>query len=110
MGKKTLNRYYSLTDMSQTYRIAMGMSFTLFDANYTNEPIKVLHPRNKLNYFKNAGWEADWIKTASDLVRDEFDLSYADIAIDSDGEESRDRLHEPDTQKVCQFVYYHRHS
>ncbi|KAG1857366.1 ribonuclease H-like domain-containing protein, partial [Suillus subalutaceus] len=35
MGKKTLDRYYSLTDMSQTYRIAM-----------------VLHPHNKLNYFK----------------------------------------------------------
>jgi hypothetical protein len=110
MGKKTLDRY-SLTDMSQMYRIAMGTSvFTSFGADYTNEPFKVLHPRNKLNYFKNAGWEADWIKTASDLVRDEFDLLYADIAIDSDNNESHAGSHEPDTQKVCQFINYHGHS
>lgn len=25
LGKKTLNRYYSLTDSSEVYRIAMGM-------------------------------------------------------------------------------------
>jgi hypothetical protein len=41
----------------------------------------VLHPRHKLQYFKNAGWESDWIQTATDLVHDEFDLSYADIPI-----------------------------
>jgi hypothetical protein len=27
LAKKTLNRYYSLTDKSETYRIAMGMFF-----------------------------------------------------------------------------------
>jgi hypothetical protein len=25
LGKKTLNRYYSLTDSSKVYRVAMGM-------------------------------------------------------------------------------------
>jgi hypothetical protein len=25
LGKKTLNRYYSLTDLSKVYRVAMGM-------------------------------------------------------------------------------------
>jgi hypothetical protein len=30
VGKKTLNRYYTKTDLSKTYRIAMGISsFTL---------------------------------------------------------------------------------
>jgi len=29
LGKKTLNRYYSLTDSSEVYRIAMG-TFLLF--------------------------------------------------------------------------------
>ncbi|KAG1766265.1 hypothetical protein EDD22DRAFT_732740, partial [Suillus occidentalis] len=47
VGKKTLDRYYSLTDASHTYRIAM-----------------VLHPWHKLTYFTNAGWEQDWIQTA----------------------------------------------
>jgi hypothetical protein len=37
----------------------------------------VLHPRHKLQYFKNIGWEDDWIQTAEDLVRDEFARSYA---------------------------------
>ncbi|KAJ8584174.1 hypothetical protein M405DRAFT_684601, partial [Rhizopogon salebrosus TDB-379] len=45
--KKTLNRYYSLTDSSEVYRIAM-----------------VLHPRHKLEYFKHAGWKPEWIETA----------------------------------------------
>ncbi|KAI0267912.1 hypothetical protein BGY98DRAFT_382690 [Russula aff. rugulosa BPL654] len=36
----------------------------------------VLHPCHKLNYFKNAKWEDDWIAAARQLVRDEFDLSY----------------------------------
>ncbi|KAG1763760.1 hypothetical protein EDD22DRAFT_776686 [Suillus occidentalis] len=62
---KQLYRYYSLTDASHTYRIAM-----------------VLHPWHKLTYFTNAGWEQDWIQTASNLMRQEFDFSYADMPID----------------------------
>ena len=34
LAKRTLNRYYSLTDLSETYRIAMG-SF-LYSLNWTN--------------------------------------------------------------------------
>jgi len=33
----------------------------------------VLHPRHKLQYFKTAGWEEDWIEAAEQIVRDEFD-------------------------------------
>jgi hypothetical protein len=32
IAKKTLNRYYSLTDASETYRIAMGASSRDFHA------------------------------------------------------------------------------
>ncbi|KAG1902513.1 uncharacterized protein F5891DRAFT_903265, partial [Suillus fuscotomentosus] len=39
LAKKTLNCYYSMTDWSEVYRIAM-----------------VLHPRHKLSYFKEAQW------------------------------------------------------
>ncbi|KAF8225689.1 hypothetical protein L208DRAFT_1305354 [Tricholoma matsutake] len=51
LRKKTLNRYYLLTDSSEVYHIAM-----------------VLHPRHKLLYFKSAKWEQEWIDTAKELV------------------------------------------
>ena len=38
--------------------------------------IQVLHPRHKLNYFKNAGWCDGWIRTARKIVHDEYDQSY----------------------------------
>ncbi|KAI4293807.1 hypothetical protein K525DRAFT_174815, partial [Schizophyllum commune Loenen D] len=47
LAKRTLNRYYSLTDQADAYRISM-----------------VLHPRHKLEYFKRAGWSAEWIAEA----------------------------------------------
>ncbi|KAG2085762.1 uncharacterized protein F5147DRAFT_527162, partial [Suillus discolor] len=56
LAKKTLDRYYELTDTSEVYRIAM-----------------ILHPRHKLTYFKSAGWEQDWINTAETLVHDKFE-------------------------------------
>ena len=37
----------------------------------------VLHPQNKLQYFRNAGWEAEWVTTAEHLVRELYDRSYA---------------------------------
>ena len=37
----------------------------------------VLHPRHKLQYFEKAGWEEGWIKTSRDIVRTEFDQTYA---------------------------------
>jgi len=39
----------------------------------------VLHPRYKLTYFKSAGWEDSWIKTAEKLVRDRFQSDYDEI-------------------------------
>ena len=68
LARQTLNRYYSLMDSSNVYRIAM-----------------VLHSRHKLAYFKKAHWEPQWIQTAESLVRDEFEHSYAsraDLAAD----------------------------
>jgi len=69
LAKQTLNRYYSLTDSSEVYRIAM-----------------ILHPRHKLTYFKKAGWESQWIEFAEALLREEFERSYAptEYHLDSD--------------------------
>ncbi|KAG6809581.1 hypothetical protein H0H92_015686, partial [Tricholoma furcatifolium] len=61
-GKATLNRYYSRTDEVEIFHISM-----------------VLHPRHKLTYFKNTGWQLDWIDTARDLVRNEFERMYLDF-------------------------------
>ncbi|TFK73075.1 hypothetical protein BDN72DRAFT_746603, partial [Pluteus cervinus] len=47
IGKKTLNRYYSMTDASSVFRIAI-----------------ILHPHHRLQYFKNSGWEPAWIAEA----------------------------------------------
>ncbi|KAI0691891.1 hypothetical protein C8T65DRAFT_587061 [Cerioporus squamosus] len=59
IAKHTLNRYYKISDMSATYRIAM-----------------VFHPRHKLRYFERAGWPQHWIKEALTMVREEYDAHY----------------------------------
>lgn len=59
LARKKMDRYYSLTDSSQTYRIAM-----------------VLHPGMKLEYFREREWEAEWIEEAKCLVREEYRANY----------------------------------
>ena len=39
----------------------------------------VLHPHHKLQYFKNAGWQDEWIKRAEEIVHTVFDLSYGSM-------------------------------
>lgn len=53
----------------------------------TNYTTKVLHPRYKLDYFKTAGWEEEWIGAARAIVRAEFERTYARPAEDSDDEQ-----------------------
>ncbi|KAH9926054.1 uncharacterized protein B0H18DRAFT_876771 [Fomitopsis serialis] len=57
LGKKVMNKYYSRTDCSSVYRIAM-----------------VLHPGLKLEYFKQNRWPREWIDTAEQLTRAEYEL------------------------------------
>lgn len=52
-------KYYSKTDASRMYRIAM-----------------ILHPRFKMSYFRSRGWEAEWITTAIDMVETEWKKHY----------------------------------
>jgi predicted methyltransferase len=42
--------------------------------------VLVLHSHYKLQYFKKASWENDWIDTALDLVCKMFDRFYTDPA------------------------------
>jgi hypothetical protein len=56
----------------------------------------VLHPRHKLQYFEKAGWEESWIKTSRDIVRTEFDQTYAFMDVE---EQSK----APPPPSVCIF-------
>ncbi|KAA1112329.1 hypothetical protein PGTUg99_016457 [Puccinia graminis f. sp. tritici] len=58
-GLQITNKYYTLTDCSPLYRIAM-----------------ILHPSFKDEYFKIAGWSAEWIKVAIDLTREMWVTHY----------------------------------
>ncbi|KAE9392848.1 hypothetical protein BT96DRAFT_748408, partial [Gymnopus androsaceus JB14] len=55
IDKKTLNKYYTLTDESHIYRVAM-----------------VLHPSFKLNYFRKAGWMDSWIDKAVSMTQEHW--------------------------------------
>lgn len=59
LARNKMNRYYSLTDSSNVYRIAM-----------------VLHPGMKLEYFRYQKWENAWIVQAEDLVYEEYSARY----------------------------------
>jgi hypothetical protein len=83
MGKKLLNKYYSYTDHSELYRIAMG-EWTPRILSTFHSLFVVLHPSHKLAYFAQARWDNDWHATAEQIVRAEFERAYADLeAVDS---------------------------
>jgi len=67
LAQKKMNRYYSRTDCSVAYRIAM-----------------VLHPGMKLEYFRANEWEEDWIEQAEELVREGYAAKYEKKTNDSD--------------------------
>ena len=61
----------------------------------------VLHPRHKLEYFKTARWEKEWITAAVDIVRDEFQRSYADREVNVD------HFKPPKTKDVSDLIINH---
>ena len=68
--------------------------FTISLSTTSNITFLVLHPRHKLKYFENAGWEKEWINTARQIVQDEFDCTYAfmDIAVDEAHDDCKSEL------------------
>ena len=73
-ARASINKYYSKTDASDIYRIAMD------EANYhytchlsqANQYYKVLHPKLKLQYFEERNWLRAWIVTAREMVEERF--------------------------------------
>ncbi|PIL25427.1 hypothetical protein GSI_13317 [Ganoderma sinense ZZ0214-1] len=58
-GRKILDKYYTFTDNSIIFHIAM-----------------ILHPRYKLTYFHKQNWLPEWIDRARELVRTEWRTNY----------------------------------
>lgn len=77
-GRKMLDKYYGLTDDTIVYRIAMCTSLSLVREHIqlTYSHYAVLHPRYKASYFSKAGWPRDWISTAEEILRNEWDSNY----------------------------------
>jgi hypothetical protein len=73
-ARQSMDKYYSKTNLSNVYRIAMGMFIARICSILTDKAIvhTVLHPQLKLKYFQQHGWEKDWVKTAEGIIRDEF--------------------------------------
>ena len=82
LGKAHLNKYYDMTDHSEVYRIAMSECSPLDHFIPLQFCLAVLHPRHKLQYFRNANWDDAWITTATTIVHDEFMRAYADLPVD----------------------------
>jgi hypothetical protein len=70
-ARRVLNKYYSKTDASNIYRIAM-----------------ILHPQMKLKYFQRHKWSPEWIDTAKAMLREEF-LKYNKNSSAQDEEQVR---------------------
>ena len=63
--------------------------YVLYDLSFSDDisrSLAVLHPQHKLAYFAKAGWEPDWIATARDIVRAEFDRTYKKTAREDENE------------------------
>jgi hypothetical protein len=69
----------------------------------------VLHPRHKLSYFKNAGWEHEWVVAAEQIVRAEFKRSYEKHEDCEDCEEGRSSDEEGVNTQVRYFFVMSRH-
>ena len=69
--------------------------------------IQCYNPQHKLSYSKQAGWPADWINTAEDIVCAEFKHSYV---IENDNEDKQEVGDGGDIVMVRQskFFFYFR--
>lgn len=77
MGKKVLNKYYDRTDHSEMYRISMSALTIHASCSILIYFVAiVLHPAYKLEYFRNANWQPQWIQAAEDTVREEYERKY----------------------------------
>ena len=58
----------------------------------------VLHPTHKLKYFSKQGWDKEWIKTAEDIVWEEFKWNYGAYVV----QDRKKAGASQSSKKVCQ--------
>ncbi|KNE90251.1 hypothetical protein PSTG_16292 [Puccinia striiformis f. sp. tritici PST-78] len=79
-GIQLTNKYYTLTDCSPLYRVAMGESSSFSQLStkliLTDNSFLVLHPSFKDEYFKLAQWDPEWIEEAIRLAREMWESHY----------------------------------
>ena len=75
-GGKVLNKYYSKTDDSVIYRLAMCKAFLSLVGSSQLTLHLVMHPRYKLDYFKRNQWPEDWIDTVRRMAREHYTKHY----------------------------------
>ena len=72
-ARKSINKYYSKTDLSNVYCIAMGEFLDiLLLCLLILFHILVLHPQLKFKYFQQRHWAQDWIDTAEAILQEEY--------------------------------------
>ncbi len=79
-GRVILDKYYSKTDQSIMYRMAMSTSHTvshLILVTYHGHD-EVLHPQYKTDYFVDEEWEEEWIVAARDIITERWNTFYRD--------------------------------
>ena len=104
LSKRILNKYYSKTDASEVYRIAMGKFsyLKLSTVPLIAYPTAVLHPRYKLAYFRQQQWEDAWIQAAKDLTHEVYKTSYMALKVSASsalvdvGQEGHDAMDSDD--------------
>lgn len=116
IGKKTLSKYYNKTGESEVYRIAMSTSVAFFESMLFLTSILVLHPRNKLEYFKNKKWDEPSIEAAHALIQDKFNRSYREPDVEENDGTTPTHTNIavshsiliPKSRRKCQHFYVHR--
>jgi hypothetical protein len=72
-ARKSINKYYLKTDLSNVYHITMGeYSVISLLCLLILFRVSVLHPQLKLKYFQQRHWDQDWIDTAEAILREEY--------------------------------------
>ena len=75
-GVWVLDKYYSQTDESVMYHVAMGEAHPYHSMIFTKNNFAVLHPKYKTTYFKTKGWAPSWIEEAVCLIRKIWEDKY----------------------------------
>lgn len=75
-GRVILDKYYSRTDESVMYRMAMSKPQPLLCKCHAHHCFVVLHPQFKTEYFEDEHWEREWIDTAKEIITEQWTKYY----------------------------------